>query len=358
VAAVHQILASARLGDAVTQFALALRSAFGSDRSSTMLAGSFDDTVAGEFRSLDAGSVPDGDLVLYHLSIGCPPAVEWLRRRAETASGPYGIVYHNVTPPQFFEGLSWEHAHLAEQGREDLAALVPGAVVVVAVSEHNAAEIEALGGRVDAVHPPITTTRRLADLQDDRRLARSLRRAEAPAFVHVGQRLPHKRAHHLVVALHLLTAHLGTDAELTLVGAAPVPAYDRVVEGLARDLAPGRCRSTGLVPDREVATRIRHADALVTLSRHEGFYVPAVEAMAVGTPVLACDAGAVAETTGGAALLLPPDPRPTLVAEALHALATDEVLREDLRRRGLRRAAEVEAAIDLEGLAGAVTRGC
>ena len=352
--ATHQLLSFARRGDAVTHQALGLRQELSAGGPSRLIADVFDDSVAGDdVVALDEAraGISDDDLVLYHVTIGCEPAVAWLHDR----KGPYGIVYHNITPHRFFEDLSWDHARFAERGRAELASLVPGAAVIIADSAYNAAEIEALGGTVNLIHPPLTTTRRLADHRDDPRITRRFRREPGSTFLHVGQRVPHKRSHQLVVALHLLVTHLRTPATLTLVGAAPVPAYDEVVTGLADELAPGRCHATGLVPDREVATRLRHATALVTTSQHEGFYVPAVEAMAVGTPVLACDAGAVAETTGGAALLLPVDAPPTLVAEAFHALATDPGLRSDLAARGRRRAAEIEAAIDLPRLARTVT---
>lgn len=351
---VHQLLASARRGDAITHQALALRAQLGPG--SRILAAGFDDSVAGEVEPLPPAGGPavdDGDLVVYHVSIGCRPAVDWLQGR----DGPFGLVHHNITPAHHFDGLSWEHARLTEQGRAQLAALVPGARVIIADSAFNAGEIASLGGHVAAVHPPISTTRRLADVADDPRLRRRLHGIDGATFLHIGQRLPHKRSHELVLGLHLLREHRGVAAELTLVGAAPVPAYDEVVRGLADELVPGHCHLTGMVTDREVATRLRHATALVTTSVHEGFYVPAVEAMASGVPVLASDVGAVPETTGDAALLLPPDAPPTHVAEALHALATDPELRDGLRRRGLERAAELERAIDLPGLAGVLRAG-
>lgn len=356
--AVHQLLSYARRGDAVTHQALALCDALGGPGRSRLIAHVHDHTVDDEFVPLRAtdgrrpASVHDDDLVVYHVTIGCRPAVEWLLERP----GPFGLVYHNITPHSFFEGLSWEHARLTEQGRDELAVLAPEAAVVVADSAFNATEVEALGGTVTAVHPPVETTRRLADVTDDPRLAADLRGRPDPDLLHIGQRLPHKRPHDLVFGLHLLVHHLRTDASLSLVGASPVRAYDRVLTDTIGSLAPQHCRRIGMVDDRELATRLRHARAFVTVSAHEGFCVPVVEAMAMGVPVLAADAGAVAETAGGAALLLPSDPAPTLIAEAMHALVTDDRLVAELGERGRRRAAEIEQAIDLERLAGVLAR--
>lgn len=353
--AVHQLLSYARRPDAVTNQALWLRPALETAHGrSTIVAHGSDDSVAGDVEPLAGtgpGSIGDGDLVVYHVTIGCAPAVDWLLAR----TGPFGLVHHNITPSRYFEGLSWDHARLTEQGRAELAALVPRATVIVAVSAFNAAEIAALGGNVDLVHPPATSTRRLADIADDPPLARRLRRDRRASFVHLGQRLPHKRVQDAVFAVHLLTEYRGVDATLTTIGAAPVPAYDELVTATADRLLPGRWHDTGPAPDKEVATRLRHARALVVASAHEGFCVPIVEAMAMGTPVVAVDAGAVAETAGDGALVLPADAPPTELADALHAVATDDAFAAELGDRGRRRAAEIEATIDPVRLAATFT---
>ena len=59
---------------------------------------------------------------------------------------------------------------------------------------------------------------------------------------------------------------------------------------------------TGPVPDAELAAYYRMASAYVSLSEHEGFCVPLVEAMAADLPVLAYGAAAVPETLGGAGI--------------------------------------------------------
>ncbi len=82
----------------------------------------------------------------------------------------------------------------------------------------------------------------------------------------------------------------------------------------------------------------RHAAALVLPSLHEGFGLPVLEAMHAGTPVLAADIPALHEVCADAARYC--DPRDVgLIATGLTELATVGPLREELRRRGLARAA-------------------
>ena len=85
--------------------------------------------------------------------------------------------------------------------------------------------------------------------------------------------------------------------------------------------------------DASLAAHFEAADVYLSLSAHEGFGVPLVEAMAAGVPVVARGAGAVAETVGDAALVLAAAD-PSYVAAALHRACTDELLRADADRRG------------------------
>jgi glycosyltransferase involved in cell wall biosynthesis len=66
-------------------------------------------------------------------------------------------------------------------------------------------------------------------------------------------------------------------------------------------------RPLGVVADAELAALYRGARAVVLPSRHEGFGMPALEALAHGAPVLASACGALPEVVGAAGVLLPPD---------------------------------------------------
>jgi glycosyltransferase involved in cell wall biosynthesis len=109
-------------------------------------------------------------------------------------------------------------------------------------------------------------------------------------------------------------------------------------ERAAQDAPPGSIVFLGRVSDEERNRLLRRAEALVYPSLYEGFGLPPVEAMAVGTPVLASNVTSFPEVLGDAALLV--DPRNVrAIADGLVALAMNPVLREELRERGLRRAA-------------------
>jgi glycosyltransferase involved in cell wall biosynthesis len=81
------------------------------------------------------------------------------------------------------------------------------------------------------------------------------------------------------------------------------------------------------VPDDDLAAYYRWADAYISLSEHEGFCVPLVEAMATDVPVLAYAAGAVPETLGGAGVVFSPKDF-EFAAEMLGTLVYDRPVRD------------------------------
>ena len=146
-------------------------------------------------------------------------------------------------------------------------------------------------------------------------------------FVHLGANRPHKN----VGALLRAFAASGLPARglgLALAGPGHEP---------RRDEPPG-VRRLGRVGDPLLPGLLAGAAARVLPSLDEGFGLPALEAMACGSPVAAASRGALPEVLGGAGLLFDPLDEPQL-AQALQRLADDGALRAELRARGPARAA-------------------
>ena len=107
-----------------------------------------------------------------------------------------------------------------------------------------------------------------------------------------------------------------------------VPRYYATIRALMSEyrLLNERFIFTGPVPDEELAVYYRHAAVYISLSEHEGFCAPLVEAMAADVPILAYAAAAVPETLGGAGVQFAPKDLEH-AAELLGALAFDDDLR-------------------------------
>lgn len=93
----------------------------------------------------------------------------------------------------------------------------------------------------------------------------------------------------------------------------------------------------GFIPREQLQLYYAAATAFVYPSLYEGFGLPLLEAMSVGTPVVSSDAEALVEVAGDAALIVPATDV-THMAEALVRITQDEPLRAELRAKGLARA--------------------
>jgi glycosyltransferase involved in cell wall biosynthesis len=105
-----------------------------------------------------------------------------------------------------------------------------------------------------------------------------------------------------------------------------------------------RLQITGRIGNDELVRRYQRASLVVVPSRYEGFGLPAVEAMACGTPVVACAAGALTEVVGaaGGGVLVPPD-EPRALASAIEDLMARPEMRSMLGKRGSIRVNEAYA---------------
>lgn len=156
-----------------------------------------------------------------------------------------------------------------------------------------------------------------------------------PYFVFVGNVKPHKNLPRLISAFSRLTDILPHN--LILVGKNNgFIVGDETSKQLAAKLR-NRVRFTGLVNELDLRHLLANADGLVFPSLYEGFGLPALEAMAVGCPVIASQTTSLPEVCGDAALYVDPLDEQD-IAEKMHRLGESKVLGEELRVRGYARA--------------------
>lgn len=160
-------------------------------------------------------------------------------------------------------------------------------------------------------------------------------RADPPTIVFVGLLKPHKNVARLLRAFARIRDRV--PHRLVLVARHhDIRNVDRDALSLARRHAD-RVELVEDLPFADLVARVQAAQVAAQPSLHEGFCLPAVEAMAAGTPVLAGRAGAMPEVCGDAAHYCDPASDDD-VARALFELATDAALRARLAEAGRRRA--------------------
>ena len=212
--------------------------------------------------------------------------------------------YHNITPAHYFAPYNAGQFRLSRVGREHLARLAGGVDLALGVSDYNRQELEALGFPPDrrdadrhrhgADHTRRRGARRSSELLDD----------GLPNFLFVGRIAPNKRIDDYIRLAEQYKRYVSIDYRFVFVGRYDaVPGYHAAVRAMIvqYDMPPDRFVFTGPVPDVDLATYYRMADVYVSLSEHEGFCVPLLEAMAADVPVLAYAAAAVPDTLAGRA---------------------------------------------------------
>lgn len=161
-------------------------------------------------------------------------------------------------------------------------------------------------------------------------------------ILYVGGISPHKNLGTLVEAFRNLTEDESlTDVQLVLVGDyahdafhSDYPRLKRQIETLGLD---EQVCFTGFVPDEDLAYLYNAASLLCFPSLEEGFGLPAVEAMACGTPVVASNRGSLPEIVGDAGRLFDPT-SPRALLSALKEVLSRAPLQNEMQQRGLARA--------------------
>jgi L-malate glycosyltransferase len=318
---VHQVLSGAGPVDAVTSQAVAWRARFDAwGWSGSDLAANVDPRMNGGVAPLRALDAAPGDVLLIHYSAYAPKLRALLDLPCRTA-----LLSHNVTPARWLWDYEPTIAIHCALGRRQLPEFAARVDVAAGVSAYNAGEIGS-----DVVVPILFDR---AEWPAPGPAPAGRPASDAPTLLFVGRLAPHKRQDELIRLLALLRRHRLPDAQLVLVGEPVNEKYLAALRELAEELAPGAVTFERSLSREELAARYRGADVFVSLSEHEGFCIPLLEAFHFGVPVVARPSGAVPEVAGDAALLA--GDRDLAVLAELVALAVEDApLREELRSRG------------------------
>lgn len=269
--------------------------------------------------------------VILHHSIGSAATRAALQARAKRM-----LIYHNITPAGFFEAFDPHRAALLRQGHDGLRHLRGRFDLVMADSEYNAAELAELGYERVEVVPIRIRFDDLAEPADPQVLAALSGPERKITFV--GRISPNKKQDDLVTAFAYYQ-RINPRSRLFLVGDfLPTERYYRAVQQRIRETGATGAVLTGKVSQAQLNAYYQHADLFVSMSEHEGFGIPLVEAMQFGVPVLAYKAGAVPETMGESGILVTEKRYPEM-AEMMDLLIEDQGLRERIiaaQRRRLR----------------------
>jgi glycosyltransferase involved in cell wall biosynthesis len=344
---IHQWVPAAHRGDAIGDSARAVRDMLRRmGHESDLFALTIDDDMRNDVRPFADPAATRADATIFHFALPSPMTEAFAR-----LDGARILQYHNVTPAHFFAPYDPALFRLAALGRRELATLAGRVDLALGDSAFNAAELASMGFERTGVMPIAVNLERLTGAPRRPALERILGDGLVN-ILFVGRIVPNKRIEDHIRLAEVYKRYVDSYYRFIFVGRTDgVPAYYAQIRALIDEfqMLPDRFWFTGPVPDEDLAAFYRWADVYVSLSEHEGFCVPLVEAMATDVPVVAYAAGAVPETLGGAGLLFSPKDL-EIAAELLGTVVYDhdvraQVLEGQRQRVEAFRPAAVESAL-------------
>jgi glycosyltransferase involved in cell wall biosynthesis len=324
---VNQWLPAAHRGDAVGDSARRMRAQLRAlGHRSELFSLTIDDDLRDEVLPFDDPRARRADVTIFHFVLPSPLTDAFARLPHRRI-----LQYHNITPASYFAPYDANLFRLSTLARQELATLAGKVDLALGVSDYNRQELEALGFAPTGVLPLAVDLERLTNAPPRPALEKALD-DDFVNFLFVGRIAPNKKIEdHIRLAEHY-KRYVDAYYRFIFVGRTDaVPKYYSTIRALISEyqMLNERFIFTGPVPDEDLAVYYRKAAVYVSLSEHEGFCAPLVEAMATGVPVLAYAAAAVPETLGGAGVQFAPKDL-EVAAELMGALAFDDDLRADV----------------------------
>jgi L-malate glycosyltransferase len=300
VSRVHQVLATLGYGDAIGHEVLGIQRVLrGAGYDSEIFVETADrrlEHLTTDYREM-VGTTAAEDIVIHHFSIGSRAS-----RTAYALPGRMALVYHNITPPEYFLGVHKDLVKLCFRGRRELTAYIPRCVLALGDSEYNRQELEALGFARTGVLPVVPGFTHL-DLPPDTMTADRFDDGWTNVMF-VGRVIPNKKFEDVIRAFHVYRTKHNPRSRLLLVGSySGFERYLAMLNGLVARLGTPDVHFLGHVSNEELTALYDVADLFLCASEHEGFCVPIIEAFYKQVPVLAFAATAVPATMDGGGVL-------------------------------------------------------
>ena len=239
-------------------------------------------------------------ILIYHHSIGFPE----LERLLAAAKCRHRILrYHNVTPPEFFEGYNQDWVDNCANGRRATVEVTKLCNAYCVPSLYDARDLVHAGASVDDIYY-VPYFHKLDDFDRVTPAPEVLERLESDKRLHVlfvGRRVPNKGHLHLIRAIGAYVRMYDRDIALHLVGASD-GSLARYNEEIRAEIEQHGLQANVYLYDKspfpEIVAYYKGCDVFLCMSEHEGFCIPVIEAEYCGLPVIAHYRRGVPEALG------------------------------------------------------------
>lgn len=298
---IHQFATSLTYGDAISDEMLEIQSVLRENSyESEIFVRFFEPRMAGymrDFREYKKYSSPN-NIVIFHFSIGSPVSKMFFRIPDKKI-----LIYHNITPYDFF--LDYQRILTREcyKGRLEIKLFADKVDLALGDSEFNRKELEQAGYPETGVLPLLLNFSKFD--REDHPVVRQVYSNRKRTLLFVGRIIPNKKFEDIIKAFYFYRKHFNHESQLVLAGDyRGMERYYAALQNLVDRLDVKDVYFTGHIDFSELAAFFKLADVYLSMSEHEGFGVPLLEAFYNQKPVVAYSAGAVEETMNGGGILL------------------------------------------------------
>jgi glycosyltransferase involved in cell wall biosynthesis len=298
---VHQFATSLTYGDAISDEMLEIQKILRErGYNSEIFIRFYDPRMAGfikDYREYREFSSPR-NVVIFHFSIGSPVSKMFFRVPDKKI-----MIYHNITP---FEHYLDSHRILTREcykGRLEIKLFVDKVDLALGDSEFNRQELEEVGYAQTGVLPLLLDFTKF-DREGDSVTEQIFANGKI-TLLFVGRLIPNKKYEDILKVFYFYKKYFNRNSQLLLVG--DYRGLERYLTGLlnlVKKLELTDVYFTGHVEFKELISFYRLSHLYLSLSEHEGFGVPLLEAFHTRVPVVSYAAGAVEETLNGGGIIL------------------------------------------------------
>lgn len=334
---IHQLVAGFAGGDAISHEALIIRELcreMGYPSEIYAPADRIAPDRLNECLPMDAYRHQHGDVAIGHYSITSPATDAFLSSSAKKV-----LIYHNITPPEYFQPFDSAVAGQLREARQGLRNVIGCADAVWADSAFNARELAEHGAQNPQVFPLLFAPRDL-DVAPDPVV---LNKFAVPMrnILFVGRIAPNKCIEELITAFAWFHRNIEPQSRLLVVGSdRSAPSYYAMLKMYAAELELDTVFFERFASPAGLSAYYQIADIFATTSRHEGYCLPLIEAMHKGVPVIARRTGGTPEALGSAGILIN-EFTPQELAELFGLVCHDETIRATVMASQQQRMAQV-----------------
>ena len=271
----------------------------------------------------------DNEIFIYHHSIGSD-----LLDFILSLDSKIIMIYHNITPPEFFEGKNNDLADLLRLGKIQLEKLKTCIDFAVGDSEYSRLELEKIGYKKTAVFPILLDKKKYEQKLDQTLVSKF---KNSSNILYVGRIAPNKNVEEVIRIFHYYSSNINPNSNLFLVGGFEVSDnYYQSLKSMIHNVKIKNIHFISDADDRKLVTLYSLANIFITMSKHEGFCVPLVESMLFKIPIIANNSTAIPYTLGDAGFLIS-DETFEEVGELVDVILGDKTVKNDIIEKQTKR---------------------